>query len=71
MSAIDDHKLGLLTGTGEYMPETAEHRLWMNEQIKSTLAKKQAGQSDYTPLTDVRRKFGCAASLSQITIDEC
>lgn len=35
-----------------------EHDAWIKEQIKATLAKKQAGDMAYHSLDDVMQKFG-------------
>ncbi|TFF27428.1 hypothetical protein E3C22_02920 [Jiella endophytica] len=40
----------------------SNHRVWMNEQIAETLAKKERGEMNYAPLDQVRRAFKLDAS---------
>lgn len=34
------------------------HRAWMDEQIRETLARKERGEIGYSPVEDIRGKFG-------------
>lgn len=62
MDTMEDKTLEQFLSCGDNKPVTLEHRAWMNEQIKQTLAKKACGQIQYTPLDSVRREFGLDAS---------
>ena len=58
MDTINDKKLDdfLAPANGEDI--TPEHRAWMNDQIRQTLAKIDAGEMEYHSLEDVKRKLG-------------
>lgn len=62
MDTIKDKTLDQLLSPDDGQPITPEHRAWMNDQIKQTLAKKERGEMNYTPLDEVRREFGLDAS---------
>jgi len=62
MDTISVAKLKKLLSSDDGHETTADHRAWMNEQIKATLSKKAMGEMTYTSLDDVRRKFGFDAS---------
>ncbi len=62
MDTIEDKNLDQFLSSGDGKPVTPEHRAWMNEQIRQTLAKKEGGNMGYTPLDEVRREFQLDAS---------
>ena len=62
MDTIADKKLDDLLAPARDEDITPEHREWMNEQIRETLAKKERGEMKYKSLNEVRRKFGLDAS---------
>lgn len=62
MDTIEETTLDQYLSSGDGQLITPEHRAWMNEQIKATLAKKARGETKYTPLDQVRREFGLDAS---------
>lgn len=62
MDTVEDKTLDQLLSSGDGQPVTPEHRAWMNAQIRATLAKKERGEMNYTPLDEVRRKLGLDAS---------
>ena len=62
METIDDKQLEAFLSPGDGQPITADHREWMNAQIKATLDKKTRGELNYHSLDDVRRAFGLDAS---------
>lgn len=58
METLSDQTLEQFLSPADGQPITAEHRVWMNEQIRATLEKKARGEMGYTPLDEVRREFG-------------
>ncbi len=58
MKTIDDKKLNEFLEPMAESEITPEHRAWMDDQIRKTLAKKQAGTVTYRSLDAVMRKFG-------------
>ncbi len=55
---VSDDLDGFLQPIEQRQKPTPEHRAWMNNQIQTTLDKKQRGELKYTPLEDVRKEFG-------------
>ena len=50
MDTISVAKLKKLLSSDDGHETTADHRAWMNEQIKATLSKKAMGEMTYTSL---------------------
>jgi len=62
MDTITDDKVEALLAAPTGEPIDPEHREWMNQEIRKTLAKKERGEMEYISLDKVRKKFGLDAS---------
>lgn len=61
MDTVEKSIMEAVLGPGSDSDITPEHRAWMNAQIRATLEKKARGKMTYTPLDEIRRKFGLDA----------